>query len=244
MPDSDLPAVVRQVEEALAAATPGPWEVGVTYNAARNAHLIANAPTWLRTLLDALSAAEGERDAAQSSEDLARSMGRDLILLGYSIGKWTENVIHAEPCDCDEDEESVGDTCMAQSSSRWALLRDEGAHGWSLAGYLSGDDRLGDDDDEDATDERVENVAAENVALRHRLAAAERREGELREALRRANDVLRSTHQIAAREQDAPNSTAWANFQVRVDEVLAEQHRIMYPPAAPAEPTEKEGGEG
>jgi len=59
--------------------------------------------------------------------------GRDLAALGFTVGKWTDDVRHAEPCDCDLDEEQVGDRCIEASDWYWALMKDEGAHGWSLA---------------------------------------------------------------------------------------------------------------
>jgi hypothetical protein len=65
--------------------------------------------------------------------------GRDLAALGYTVGQWTEEVRHAEPCDCNLDEEEAGERCMANSRSYWALMLDEGAHGWSMAFPLDRD---------------------------------------------------------------------------------------------------------
>lgn len=65
--------------------------------------------------------------------------GRDLAALGYTVGRWTNDVRHVEPCDCDLDEERVGDCCMDNSPSYWALMRDEGAHGWSMAFPIDAD---------------------------------------------------------------------------------------------------------
>lgn len=53
----------------------------------------------------------------------------------FQLGRWTADVHHAEPCDCDEDE-NVGPSCAALSDMEPALLRDEGAHGYSLGTYL------------------------------------------------------------------------------------------------------------
>jgi hypothetical protein len=64
-------------------------------------------------------------------------IGRQLAALGYTIGKWTLEIRHVDPCDCDEDEEQAGGNCLANSVWYWALFRDEGAHGWSFAYRLS-----------------------------------------------------------------------------------------------------------
>jgi hypothetical protein len=63
--------------------------------------------------------------------------GRDLAALGYSVGRWSDEIRHVDPCDCDLDEEQAGDRCLGNSVWCWALLRDEGAHGWSFAFCLS-----------------------------------------------------------------------------------------------------------
>lgn len=61
--------------------------------------------------------------------------------------------------------------------------------------------------------------------------------------VREANEVLRSAAQIAQREQDAPNSTAWATFRDRLDKVLNDQHAYMYPPELPLDDgTEQQRG--
>lgn len=65
-------------------------------------------------------------DAAAALEAFYTDQGRQLRQLGYHIGKWTANVAHAEPCDCNLDEEWVGDACIENSVWCWALLRDEG----------------------------------------------------------------------------------------------------------------------
>lgn len=85
--------LIQEVREALAKATPGPWESYIEWsdspivfqegapgdkwvcqlwykdeevmdNGVNNAHLIANAPTWLQQLTDRLEAAERELDEA------------------------------------------------------------------------------------------------------------------------------------------------------------------------------------
>ena len=63
--------------------------------------------------------------------------GRDLAALGFTVGKWADDLRHAEPCDCDLDEEQAGDGCLCNSDWYWALMRDMGAHGWSMAFPLS-----------------------------------------------------------------------------------------------------------
>jgi len=53
------------------------------------------------------------------------------------------------------------------------------------------------------------------------------------EALREANDVLRSAAVIAAREG---RQTNWPRFGERVHEALRHQHRLMYPDQHPTSP--------
>ncbi len=45
----------------------------------------------------------------------------------YIVTQWTEDVRHADPCDCDLDEELVGDACMANSEWTYAVTVDGGA---------------------------------------------------------------------------------------------------------------------
>lgn len=54
----------------------------------------------------------------------------------YCLGLWADDVDHADPCDCDHDEEQLGDRCAIASGADPALLNDEGAHGFSLATKL------------------------------------------------------------------------------------------------------------
>lgn len=54
----------------------------------------------------------------------------------YNLGEWADPVQHAEPCDCDHDEEQLGARCAKASNAQPALLADEGAHGFSLATVL------------------------------------------------------------------------------------------------------------
>lgn len=54
----------------------------------------------------------------------------------YNLGQWADPVQHADPCDCDHDEEQLGDRCAKTSGAQPALLNDEGAHGFSLATVL------------------------------------------------------------------------------------------------------------
>ena len=49
---------LSQIETELREATPGPWEVGVTYNYDRNATLIAHAPTYLAALVRVVRAVQ------------------------------------------------------------------------------------------------------------------------------------------------------------------------------------------
>lgn len=45
----------------------------------------------------------------------------------YSLGTWANELVHADPCDCDLDEENAGPECIANSDWRWAVLADGGA---------------------------------------------------------------------------------------------------------------------
>lgn len=45
----------------------------------------------------------------------------------YSLTQWTEDVQHADPCDCDEDDETVGERCMVNSEWTYAVVVDGGA---------------------------------------------------------------------------------------------------------------------
>lgn len=55
----------------------------------------------------------------------------------FCLGRWAEEVVHADPCDCELDDEELGTRCGRKSGARPALFRDEGAHGFSLATMLS-----------------------------------------------------------------------------------------------------------
>lgn len=44
----------------------------------------------------------------------------------YVVTRWTDEVRHADPCTCDEDNESVGDDCMDRSEWCYALCVEEG----------------------------------------------------------------------------------------------------------------------
>ena len=54
----------------------------------------------------------------------------------FNLGRWADEVVHAEPCDCDFDEEAMGKRCADASGAGPALFNDEGAHGFSLATKL------------------------------------------------------------------------------------------------------------
>lgn len=54
----------------------------------------------------------------------------------FNLGRWADYVVHADPCDCDEDEEELGKRCAVASNAVPALFNDEGAHGFSLAAKL------------------------------------------------------------------------------------------------------------
>ncbi len=61
---------LSQIETELREATPGPWEVGVTYNYDRNATLIAHAPTYLAALVKVARAASDLKQCIMTSTDL------------------------------------------------------------------------------------------------------------------------------------------------------------------------------
>lgn len=44
----------------------------------------------------------------------------------YYFGKWASEINHADPCDCDEDNENAGDNCMANSVWTYAVFVDSG----------------------------------------------------------------------------------------------------------------------
>lgn len=53
------------------------------------------------------------------------------------IGRWADPVRHLDDCEClDPEEGSWSDACWALNDFDPAVLRDEGAHGWSLAFYM------------------------------------------------------------------------------------------------------------
>lgn len=54
----------------------------------------------------------------------------------YMVGRWTDYLVHADPCDCDEGEETAGNRCLRRSDWSWALLRDGGAFAPSLFARL------------------------------------------------------------------------------------------------------------
>ncbi|MHB1773386.1 MAG: ASCH domain-containing protein [Acidimicrobiales bacterium] len=54
----------------------------------------------------------------------------------YCTGRVSDEVSHVAGCDCDEDEETVGERCMSNSTHEHALLREEGAYGFSVAAKL------------------------------------------------------------------------------------------------------------
>lgn len=66
-----------------------------------------------------------EPDATAAQVDMWRAMA----LAGgpYSFGRWANELVHADPCDCDLDEENAGERCMDGSDWRWAVLVDGGA---------------------------------------------------------------------------------------------------------------------
>ena len=120
------------------AAVPGPWEakgysvydgadriitacwrpwgpvIGVRSIKA-DAALIAHARTDLPAALDEIDSLS-RRNAM---------LGRLLAAHGpYLLGRWTEEVRHVEPCDCDEDEGNTGPNCMDNSDWTYAVLAD------------------------------------------------------------------------------------------------------------------------
>lgn len=50
----------------------------------------------------------------------------------YKVIRWTDNVQHADPCDCDPDREWIGDECMANSEWVYMLACESGEWYWPL----------------------------------------------------------------------------------------------------------------
>lgn len=50
----------------------------------------------------------------------------------YMTGEWTDDIRHVDPCDCDLDEETMGERCMANSDPVPALFTDGGGFAPSL----------------------------------------------------------------------------------------------------------------
>lgn len=71
---------------------------------------------------------DDEEDADLNAEKW-RTMAVNALNAGgpYSLTQWTESVQHAAPCDCDEDDETVGERCMANSEWTYAVVVDGGA---------------------------------------------------------------------------------------------------------------------
>ena len=75
-----------------------------------------------------MSLAEQLATARAEAESLRRLLRDRAIAAGpYEITQWTEDVRHVDPCDCDLDEEEVGDACMANSEWTYAVVVDGGA---------------------------------------------------------------------------------------------------------------------
>lgn len=62
---------------------------------------------------------------------LAQALRRDNFG-SYLLGWWVDDVNHAERCDCDLEEEVLGDGCAKASGARPALLQDQGGFAPSL----------------------------------------------------------------------------------------------------------------
>lgn len=45
----------------------------------------------------------------------------------YLLGQWTAEINHVDSCDCDEDDEDVGENCMLNSDWSYAVLADGGS---------------------------------------------------------------------------------------------------------------------
>lgn len=45
----------------------------------------------------------------------------------YMLTQWTDDIRHADPCDCDLDDETAGEACMANSEWDYAVVVDGGA---------------------------------------------------------------------------------------------------------------------
>jgi hypothetical protein len=74
---------------------------------------------------------EGDRLRRQ----LAQALRRDNFG-PYLLGWWAAEVTHVEACDCDLDEEVLGDACGKASGARPALLKDERGFAPSFVMYL------------------------------------------------------------------------------------------------------------
>ena len=77
-------------------------------------------------LLDALEAAEA--DAARWKRIAVEMMWHG----EYTMGRWAPEVRHADPCDCDEENEEAGEACMDNSEWTFAVFAAGGAFGERL----------------------------------------------------------------------------------------------------------------
>jgi hypothetical protein len=69
--------------------------------------------------------------------DLVRAASPYGRIGAYLLGAWAVDITHAEPCDCDLDEENLGDRCAKASGAAPGLLEDGGAFAAQLVAPLS-----------------------------------------------------------------------------------------------------------
>lgn len=75
---------------------------------------------------DPAPAAEFDASAFAELERL-RALVRYTVGGPYRLGRWTDEVVHDDPCDCDEDNESVGERCITKSDWSYAVFVDTGS---------------------------------------------------------------------------------------------------------------------
>jgi hypothetical protein len=62
------------------------------------------------------------------NERLKRLVRSQMVGAGpYMLTQWTDDIRHVDPCDCDLDDETAGEACMANSVWHYAVVVDGGA---------------------------------------------------------------------------------------------------------------------
>lgn len=84
-------------------------------------------PPTTRTDADTIQALLAERAELLGQVERLRALVATQGGGPYCLGTWANELVHADPCDCDLDEENAGARCMANSDWRWAVLADGGA---------------------------------------------------------------------------------------------------------------------